>query len=386
MAKSPFYKIIFEEDDYDISNIVSSFTFEDCVDEDNLLILQINKANLELIDNISSRKGKTIKFQYGFLGGNKTPFRLAEVKNIPVKYSGSIGITIKAHDHGYAIKKHRSNRIFEDKTSSKIIKIIANEFSFKTNIEDTDKKHTIPQGNKTYFEFIKRLAIKEGFIFFVKDDTIIFKKRDLSEKSIKLYEYNNGNGIVKSFFPEYEDSGSSNKVSSNGIDSDTGDIFNLSSEPEETNETGLGKKLLKFDIFGKLLGETSESGGINIPPETNENEIKKQTDKQTDDSVLNNMKAKLDIELDTSVNVEDIITVNGVAKEHSGNWYITKKTDKLGSGSSSTSLDIKKNATNNKDGGNGDPKDINSTIGDPNASTEKDIEIRVFDVNGNRIS
>ncbi len=384
MAKSPFYKILLSDDSMDISQYISALRFEDCVEEDNLLVLNIDKADLNLVDEIGSLKGKLIKFQYGYLGGKKSGYRQALIKSIEVKYVNSIKIVIKAHDRGFSIKKQASNRVYENLTSSEIVKIIAGEFGFEAQIQDTTEKHTIPQGNKTYWEFLKRLAIKEGVDFFVKDNIMIFKQRDLSVEAKKLYEYNNGNGNVKSFIPKYEDKGSSNKMSANGIDTDTGDIFNVSSTPEQTNEAGLGKKLLKFDINGNRLNDPSESGEITTPPEVNINQIQSQTDKQVKDSNLESTAGTLQLEFDPTVETEDIITLAGVAKEHSGNWYTFKKTDIISSGAASTSLEVKRNATNNEDGGDGDPSSVNNTIGDKDAEQTKEIKVRKYDINGNQ--
>lgn len=384
MVKSPFYKIMLLDSDIDISKHISTFRFEDCVNEDNLLVLTIDKANLELVDEINSYKGKTIKFQYGFLGGNKSAYREAKIKSVETKYVNSIKLVIKAHDLGFSIKKQKSTRVFTDMTSSEMVKIIASEFGFKTDLQETELKYTIPQAKKSYFEFLKRLAVKEGFIVYIKDSTIIFKPRDLSKEAKKLYEYNNGNGIVRSFIPKYEDKGSSNKVSANGIDTDTGDIFNLSSKPEDTQETGLGKKLLKFDIFGDRLADEAESGEITNPPEVNANLVQAQTDKDVDDALLESTSGTLTVELDTSVEVEDIITITQVAKEHLGNWYIHKKTDIINNSAAGTVLEVNRNATNNPEGGDGDPNDINKTVGDANASTDKDLEVRSYDIDGNQ--
>jgi len=385
MAKSPFYKILYKENNVDITDKVSKIRFEDCVNEDNLLVIDIDHADNDFIDEVSSMKGDMLIFQYGFLQGAKTGNRLAEIKSIEVTYSDETKLKIKCHDSGFAIKKQISNRIYEDMTASDIVAYIAKEFGFEAEIQDTTEAYTIPQGNKTYFEFIKRLAQKEGLDFFITDNIIKFKSRDLSKEAKKLFEFGDGKEVL-SFKPKYEDKGSSNKVSSAGIDSDTGNAFSLFTKPEGMKESGLAKRLIKFDINGNRLNTPSESGSTKVTPETNQNLIKKQTDKEVEDSILSNMTATLQIELDTTVEVEDIITMSGVAKEHAGNWYVHKKTDVLNQSGGITTLELARNATNNNNGGDGSPGKVNKSEGKKEAGSTKQVKIRKFDINGNQIN
>lgn len=387
MAKSPFYKILLQENETDITNYVTKLRFEDCVKEDNLLTLDLDKVDNDFIDTISSMKGDKIIFQYGLLGGESTGNRIAEIKSIEIAYARSITMKIKAHDGGFAIKKQTSNKIYEDKTSSEIVAEIAKEFGFESEIEETTEAQTIPQANKTYFEFIKRLAKKEGFDFFITDNIIKFKSRDLTKEAKKLYEYNNGEGNVLSFVPKYEDKGSSNKITSPGMDSENTDILSTFTDAGGMKETGLAKKLIRFDVNGNRLGDKTESGSTVVKPETNPNQIQKQTDKELEDSILENMTATLKLVFDLAVEVEDIISMANVAKEHAGNWYVHKKTDIIDAGGGAmTILDIARNATNNTSGGDGDPSAVNNSVGSKNAGTTKTVKVRRYDVNGNQIN
>lgn len=386
MAKSPFYKIILKKNNVDMTNYVTKFRFEDCVNEDNLLSLDLEGIDNNFIDDISSMKGDNIIFQYGIIGGEKTGNRLAEIKSIEVDYGQGIHMKIKAHDGGFAIKKHTSNKVYEDMTSSEIVEKIASEFGFGTEIEATTEPYTVPQANKTYFELIKKLAKKEGFDFFITDNIIKFKSRDLSKKAKKLYEYNNGAGNVLSFRPKYEDKGSSNKISSPGMDDSKLSSFNSIANGNGMKETGLGKKLIRFDVNGNMLDDLTESGMTVVKPENNKNLVQKQTDKELEDSLLENMTASLRLVFDLSVSIEDIVTIANVAKEHAGNWYIHKKTDIIDTGGAITVLDISRNATNNKGAGKGDPSNINKSTGEKEANLSKTIKVRKYDVNGNQIN
>ena len=64
MVPVPFYKVISTFDNLDLSELISSLRFEDCINEDNQLILTIGKASLELVSQIGALKGTELTFQY----------------------------------------------------------------------------------------------------------------------------------------------------------------------------------------------------------------------------------------------------------------------------------------------------------------------------------
>lgn len=386
MAKSPFYRVVIADDDTEITNRITKLKFEDSVEEDNLLVLNIDRADNEFIDYMCSKKEKDIKFQYGFIGGEKTLKRIAKIKNVEPEYGKSIKLKITCFDYGPLIKKQTSNSVFNDSTSSAIVGTIAREFGMESVITETKEKRTFPVANKTYFEFIKKLAKIEGFDFFIKDNVLHFKPRDLTVKSNKIYEYGLNNGNIIKFKPKYEDKGESSKVSSGGIDNETGELFEVFAIPEETNEAGLGKKYIKYDTYGNRLGTSSESGSFENNPDDNSNRVQRSIDKTVDDSLMSNLTAILSVQLDATVKSEDIITIAGVAKEHSGNWYVSKKVDIVGKSGGITDLHISRNATNNKNSGDGTPKDVNNTIGDKNTGSTVEPAVRKYDTSGTQIN
>jgi hypothetical protein len=58
--------------------------------------------------------------------------------------------------------------------------------------------------------------------------------------------------------------------------------------------------------------------------------------------------ASLEIELDTSFNVGDIVTLAGVAKAHLGNWYVSDIDDSVGQGAATTRLSLTRDSSNGK--------------------------------------
>lgn len=80
----------------------------------------------------------------------------------------------------------------------------------------------------------------------------------------------------------------------------------------------------------------------------------------------------IEIELDTSFVLGDIVTLAGVAKRHSGNWYVHQIEDKISvSGAAMTRLTITRNASNGDYiGGSDKNTDVNTSVGNETAKAK----------------
>lgn len=184
MAKSPFYKVKVKGTDTDITNMVTGLKYEDCLEEDDMLDLKLDGVTIPFIDSGEIKKGVELIFEYGFIGGKRSGQRYAVIKNLDYTYGSTVSIGVKAHDKGTWLKKQTSKQIYENKTGSEIVKAIADMFGMESVIDDTETVYeTIPQAGKTFFEFIKYLAGKEGY---VKTDSIFGNKN-----SSAIQELNN---------------------------------------------------------------------------------------------------------------------------------------------------------------------------------------------------
>lgn len=385
MAQSPFYKIYTGKKQIDITEHISNFRFEDSCEIDNLLELRCNKASIDFIDDPEMVVGKEIIFMYGFLGGKQSAKRVAVIKDFDTTYTDSIQFIIKCADKGFILKKRVSKTVYEEKTSSEIVTEIAQKFNFEYEVTQTTTKRTIPQGNKTYYNFLKYLALKEGLKFHVRDNKIYFIDRKLDKEAKRIYTFGDPNGVVRRFRPEIKQSdGSSDNVAASGIDTDKNTLLKLFSNDKNTDEPGLGKRYVNYDANGNELQISDSDGGKHlITPENKQSDIKNKTDSIKKDAMLNTMEAELVIELDPDIIVEDIITMGGVAKKHDGNWYVAKATHVITGSGGVTTLSLSKNATHKQIADNsGSPSKVNNSVGDKNPESKKEVGLIYYDVNG----
>jgi len=362
MASSPYYIIQIKESGRNITNYVTNLHYEDCIKEDDLVELKIDGATLELIDSDDFIVGNHVIYSFGLGERVQSGQRLAVIKDIDVDYAKTISMTIKCRDTGFYMKKETSNKVYTNKTSSQIVSDICNLYGYVPNIDKSTFVHkSISQGNKTFHQFCNELAKKEGsngkdgsFEFYVRGNELYFQKRNLKKDSKRLFTYGDGNDIVKYFNPSYsqENEGKSDSVTVAGIDKETGEQFTSKAGSKSNPKTALGKVQHSFDWKGKEvgisnpapIGEVITTGKNIAVPVDDKVAADKITSASQKDANKSQLQMEMGIDLDPTINAGDIITVSGVAKKHSGNWYVTKVVHQIGSGAS-TVISADKNAS-----------------------------------------
>lgn len=250
--RSPFVKVYIKSSNRDITEFVESFDYENCIEKDNLINLKI-KSNyaFEFADDDDIIAGKEITCQFGFLGQVISPVHLAKITDIEVNYGERITMAIKCLDRGQDMKKGTSTKIWKGKKASEIAKDIADKYALDYVGTDTDRVYpSLPQGNKTDFEFLQDLAGKEkngNFIFYIADNELHFDKVDYKKDAKLTYTY--GTDII-SFSPKFKESnqkggGKSAKVK--GFDPMNKKPLNSETTPTTAIDS---QKLAEFDVNG----------------------------------------------------------------------------------------------------------------------------------------
>ena len=382
MATSPYYTVQVKETKNIITNIVSSLHYEDCIKEDDLVELKLENCTVEMIDSNEFIVGHHILFSFGLGEQKQSGQRVAVIKDVDVDYANTITMTIKCRDEGFYMKKDTSGKVYKNQTSSQIVSTIASYYGMNATVDETTTVHeSISQGNKTFHQFCKQLAKDEGsngsdgtYEFYVRGNDLFFKKRDLKKDSKRTFTYGDGNGTVKYFNPSYkqENESKSGSVGVAGIDKETGEQFASKADNKTNNETALGSSTVSFAWKGTETGRSnksalgdSDTAGKNLAvPVNNKAGADRITSGKQKDAAKNQLQMELGIDLDPTIQAGDIITVNGVARKHSGNWYVTKVTHKVDSSGGATTIEADKNGSN---------KSITSTKTPTNSANNTDV-------------
>lgn len=375
--QSPFYKLFFFDSKSDFTEMCQNFAFEDCIKEDDIVVLNLTIPKPEILDKSDFQKGKKIVFQFGYIGGKQSEKHIAKISDIDSNFGKTITCKITATDEGQFMKKDGSNKVWKNKTLSQIAFEIAEKYGLDKNIKPTTTVYdSISQGNKSDFEFLKYLVKKEtngSYIFYIKNGVLNIVKRNLGLAAKKLYTWNNGNGTVISFKPSFKNtskSGASDKTSHVYTDPLTKETTKTEATPDNSVEN---PALGKLYTFGKVPYNQNSTGKRVFTPAKNKEAAKNQTQKANKDASLSELTATLVIEGEPDIKAGDIITMNGVGKKFGGNWYATKVKHVI-QPNYTTTIELSKNASDVQIETNDQPaKETNNSKGDSKYSAKKPL-------------
>lgn len=368
MRKAPFFKIYNESaNNADLSELVESFTYEDCIEEDSYLRITIaSDYSLALADNPELRIGTTLSFQFGFLGGSVSELHRAKITNIKHKYRERITMEISALDIGNVARKIERKKVWKEVTTQDIAQQIANDYGLELISENPDTFwDNIPQGNKSDIKFLEYLAEREeggNWITYIRNKQLYFVKRGLETHSVRTYVYGDGNSGIISFEPEQKEntkqSASAHTTAVNAVNPLTGEATNADKNASNDSQTSLSTYVVdaRNTSYKKQVKQETEvnndtsgvppMGNSFQEPVRNENEAKNLAQSKKSSGNLSTLEAKLDIEGSPLLSPNTIITMKGVAKAHSGNWFVKKVVHNISSSGYITSVDLSKNGTN----------------------------------------
>jgi phage protein D len=177
MPLSPNYKVKLEANDFDLTSYVTSLKYEDSLKDDDFVSINMDGVTIDFLNQNQCKQGAKIIFEFGFLDGKRSGQRYAVIKNIDYDYGTTIKLIIKCHDKGSWMKKLTSKQHWKDMRASDMVQAIANMFGCQAVIDPTETVYTsIPQAGKTFHEFCRYLANKEGY----SQTDLVFKDKNSS--------------------------------------------------------------------------------------------------------------------------------------------------------------------------------------------------------------
>lgn len=181
----------------DVSMRVLTFKFEDDEKKADKLTISVDNFTLENFDNPVFAEGNTLLA----LWGDQRAMGL-ERELVIKSVKGSTVLTVEALAKSVLMNQQRKTRIFEQKTYSAIAKLIAEEYGYATaqqHIEDSEIVWPcVTQPGVSDAVFLRHLANKLGWEWFVDWDGFHFHPRNLGQRPIRSITYYLG-GEIEAF-------------------------------------------------------------------------------------------------------------------------------------------------------------------------------------------
>lgn len=109
-------------------------------------------------------------------------------------------ITVSGYDLSYCMTKGQRSRNWDNKKDGQVVAQVAGEYSLTASVQDSRVVHPkIEQSQESDWEFLKKLAERNGFELYTEDKTLFFREPASRDSAVVTLEW--GKGLV-SFSPE----------------------------------------------------------------------------------------------------------------------------------------------------------------------------------------
>ena len=370
-------------DPTDITNYIYDFDFEESTEKDDKLELRLAGLTVAFFDQICILEGIDVEFIWGYIQGQQRKFTLPIADIEPEFSDDKIGCVIRCLDKGQLMKKGDRSVDWKEKTSTDIVSVIAQRNGM-TLVADTSTNvwATMPQFNQTDWDFVKDLAEKEDFIFFIKGNELHFERRNLSQKPSKAYTL--GIDPIVRFIPKHKghkQSAGALQTNVPGVNMDKKTPHDGSNTPYRQGGT-LGEVSWNWDADGKRLNNTGGGRNIVTGVDSDAESINIALSAQGN-AQLDNLEATLVTPGDLDAFSNKVITMSGYGGKYSGNYYIETVKHKIVASTYTTTQTLSKDASRTGISTAG--------VAQPKPNTEKggngkqQIPLRFYDQNGQEI-
>jgi phage protein D len=249
----------------DLTQFVERFEYIDRERAADKLTLTVDNEDLSNFDDPVWKKGALLDVSWGY-SGNAAPKRRVVIQSVV----GARTLQVEALGQELLFASERRARTFEDATRSEVVAEIAREGGWSDELldvqETTIRYGSIVQARRTDAEFIRRLAILEGFEWYVDFDGFHWHERRLGQRPTKVYIWHSdpGRGEVFDFEVENDVTARPGRVRVRGRDPLTGEDFEVEASndaPSEANRDVLAPIAEVVDpesFLGILLDESTE--------------------------------------------------------------------------------------------------------------------------------
>lgn len=299
-------------------------SYEDEEAKADKLTLKIDNFDLSNFDEPLLAKGVTLEVQWGY-PGNVTPMRTCVIQSV----KGFQALTIEALDKGILMAKDTKSRTFEKMTRSAVVAQIAKEEGYeheRVHIEDTVNVYeTIVQARMSNALFMKTLAGKEGFEFYIDFDGLHWHRKNLGQKPLREFIWYGGDGDLIDLNVENDVTAKPAAVVAKGRDPVKKENFEVKADDKNTQRAGTGQILDAINPRDATTGDTLAPAGTastNPTTEPNAAAAKATVDGQFRQAQITLVQITGKSIGDPSLVAKSIVKISGI-RSLSGNYYIS---------------------------------------------------------------
>jgi phage protein D len=322
----------------DVTERVLSFSYDDDEAKADKLTITLDNYDLSLFDDPLWKKGNFIESSWGYAGAT-CPAHECVIQSI----KGFQVLTVEALSKSILMNKLQRADVYENKTHAQIAAEVAQRNGFSLNdldIEDDGVVQAhVSQAKMTDAQFLKHLANRVGYQFFIDWQGFHFGPRKLGKAPVREFVFftDPGRGDILAINVENDVTATPGVVTAKGRDP-----LKKADINEKAKDGSTAKIASGIEVFEQVDAPTSTvhattrptkpAGGATILGAKSATDGAAQAKGKLAAATLAAVQITMTIVGDPRIEAKQIIRITGISKRLSGNYYTRSVKHSFGNG------------------------------------------------------
>ena len=310
----------------DLGDRIIGFTFEDAERKADKVAIQLDNYDLSLFDREDLMGGATLEVSWGYPGNMATPRRV-----VVKKLKGFTTLTVEGQATSVLMNREAKTRNWENVTRAEVARQIAEEHGYEGAFIDVDDSEevfeVINQSGETDARFLRRLAAREEFEFYVDDGGFHFHERRQSAAPTHVFTWSSdpGRGDIISLNVESDLVKRAGRVTVRGRDP----MRRATIESSTSNETADRSTLAEVvEVVDPETGSTSletrnATASVHPTSASTEGRARRESAARFRRAERATVKLSMKVVGDPTLHAKSIVEVRGISGLLSGKYYVT---------------------------------------------------------------
>lgn len=330
----------------DLGDRLTGFTFEDCEEKADKLTLQLDNFDLALFGREELMSGAVVEASWGY-PGNMSPPRRVVVKSM----KGFQQLTIEGQALAVLMNQQQKTRRWESKTRADVVREVAKEHGYEgtlADVEDTKEVlDVVNQTAETDARFLKRLAAREGFAFFVDGSGLHWhRRRQEAPPTHTFVWYSDERGEVLSINVESDLVKRVGHVAVKGRDPKDKSTIDTSATADTAKRSTLGDVI---EVVDPVTGQTTlqkrhATASVSPTSAATKGAATSAATAKFVKAERETVKLTMQVVGDPTIAAKTIVEVKGITSLLSGKYYVAEAKHAIGSSGYTVELKLTRDA------------------------------------------
>jgi len=310
----------------ELGDRIIGFTFDDAERKADKVAIQLDNFDLSLFDREDLMGGATLEVSWGYPGNMAVPRRV-----VVKKLKGFTTLTVEGQATSVLMNRESKTRNWENVTRAEVARQIAAEHGHEgqfIDVDDTEEVFdVVNQSGETDARFLRRLASREEFEFYVDDGGFHFHERRQSAAPTHVFTWyaDPGRGDVMSINVESDLVKRAGRVTVRGRDP----MRRATIESSTSNETADRSTLAEVvEVVDPETGATSletrnATASVHPTSASTEGRAGRESSARFRRAERATVKLSMRVVGDPTIHAKSIVELRGVSGLLSGKYYVT---------------------------------------------------------------